>query len=733
MHSKLASLLLLSLLPLLSISQSKDSLISNYNLKEVEIASTYFTDKKTNYSQEISILHFPNFGSKPFQTTADYIEKSGKLFIQKSQQGGGSPIIRGFEASRILLKLDGVRLNNLIYRSGHLQNIISVDASLLEQISIFNGASSTYFGSDALGGAIVMQTIRPKLKNDSITSISGKFTSRYASVNQEKAISFALNYASKNWASLTLFSSNSFSDLKMGRRKNNNNPIFGLRENYIETIDGVDQMVPNSNPFLQIQSGYDQFSILQKFVLVQRNKLTHNFNFQYSNSSNIPRYDRLTDTNSNGALRNAEWYYGPQKRVFASYNLDRENLFKNTNFNSQITFQNTEESRHNRRFGNYNLQNRIEKVNALNLTLDLRTTFKNFLLFYGAESNYDNLKSTAFSNNINTNEIKPIDTRYPNGKNYTTKNEMYVSATNRFPAKFNWNLGSRFGFSTLKSTISDDSFFPLPFDIIEQKNTTYSFSGGFIYKTSSQFALVGNISSGFRVPNVDDLSKIFESRNGTIVVPNIDLKPEKTITTDFGIRTSFKNLQIEQTYFYTRLYDAIVTDFFTYNSQPNLIYDGVISNVVANQNKGKAFITGISTKLNYKIDSHWEFDGTFTYTKGQRNENDRRKPLDHIAPFYGRIGIQYKNTFITSSAYLLFNGKKDLKEYSDSGEDNLQYAPKNGTPSWTTYNLTNTLFITKKNALDFGIENILDINYRTFASGINAPGRNFYTALHFQF
>ena len=373
-------LMVVLFLPFLSSSQTNDSLITKYNLEEVEIASSFFKNKKNNYSQEISILSFTDFGNKAFQTTADYLEKSGKLFIQKSQQGGGSPIIRGFEASRILLKLDGARLNNLIYRAGHLQNIISVDASLLEEISIFNGASSTYFGSDALGGSIVMQTIQPKIKKDSLASISGKIMSRLASVNQEKTISFALNYASKNWASLSMFSSNSFSDLKMGKRKNNTNAIFGLRENYIETIQGVDQLVANSNPFVQVQSGYNQYSILQKFVYVQSNKVTHNINFQYSNSSNIPRYDRLTDTYSNGTLRNAEWYYGPQKRVFASYNLDFENVFKNTNLNTQITYQNTKESRHNRRFENYNLQNRFEKVQALNLTLNFRTFFKNLLI-----------------------------------------------------------------------------------------------------------------------------------------------------------------------------------------------------------------------------------------------------------------------------------------------------------------------------------------------------------------
>lgn len=134
----------------------------------MKFSDTYFTDKKTNSSQGISILPFPNFSSKPFQTTTDYIEKFNKLFIQKSQQGFTGTVIKGFEACKILLKLDSTRLNNLIYNSRLLQNIISVDATLLKQISIFNGASSSYFRNDAFSGAIAMQTIRPKLKNYSI-------------------------------------------------------------------------------------------------------------------------------------------------------------------------------------------------------------------------------------------------------------------------------------------------------------------------------------------------------------------------------------------------------------------------------------------------------------------------------------------------------------------------------------------------------------------------------------
>ena len=76
------------------------------------------------------------------QTAADALRDHGGVFVQKSQMGGGSPIVRGFEASRVLLVVDGVRLNNAIYRSGHLQNAITIDNSMLERIEVIYGPGS---------------------------------------------------------------------------------------------------------------------------------------------------------------------------------------------------------------------------------------------------------------------------------------------------------------------------------------------------------------------------------------------------------------------------------------------------------------------------------------------------------------------------------------------------------------------------------------------------------------
>ena len=76
------------------------------------------------------------------RTSADMLLASGRVAVQQSQLGGGSPNLRGFEANRVLLVIDGVRMNNAIYRSGHLQNIITVDSEALEGTEVVFGPAS---------------------------------------------------------------------------------------------------------------------------------------------------------------------------------------------------------------------------------------------------------------------------------------------------------------------------------------------------------------------------------------------------------------------------------------------------------------------------------------------------------------------------------------------------------------------------------------------------------------
>ena len=717
-----------------SYGQSDNDSLKIKHLQEVYISTPKYLKNKKFISQKVENISKTEIEFQNFQNTADALMNSGNITVQKSQQGGGSPVLRGFEASRILILVDGIRMNNLIFRAGHLQNIITVDENMLENIDLFYGSSSTLFGSDALGGAINLSTKKAQFSNNKTNLFSGNVSTRYSSSNEEKSSHLDLNYGTKNFASLTSFSFNDFGDLKMGRTKNHHNDFFGERDFYVQTIAGVDQLIANDNKYVQKFTAYKQYDFMQKFAFKQANGNLHNLNFQYSTTSNIPRYDRLTDPSATG-LRNAQWFYGPQKRLLGIYNFSKEKIFLNSNLSLDLSYQNVEESRHNRRFENYNLQNRIEKVNVYGLNAVLKKNFVKSELLYGIETYFDDLNSSAYSNNINTGERENIDSRYPNGKNNMFRSDFFLSYNETISPKTNWNFGARIGYTALKSSISDNSFFTLPFNKIDQNNYTYSATIGIIHKPSTVVSLNANISSGFRVPNIDDLAKIFESSAGSLIVPNENLKPEKTITGDLGFRISSNNrrFELEHTYFYTRFIDAIITDNYTFNGSNTVVYDGEESRVLANQNKGKAFITGISSSLKMYVINNLLFTASFNYTLGRILEEEQQIPLDHIPPFYGKVGFNYTQKEFGMEVYMLYNGKKGIENYFLNGEDNEQYAPENGMPAWETYNAKGSVVLFKNATLFAGVENILDTQYRTFASGMNASGRNIYSGLKYSF
>ena len=727
---------LLALLAVASIGYSQTSVDSTKakQLEEVYITTPKYLKNKKFISQKIENISQKEIEFQNFQNTADALMNSGDVTVQKSQQGGGSPVIRGFEANRILILVDGIRMNNLIFRGGHLQNSITVDENMLGNIDLSYGASSTLFGSDALGGAINLSTKKAQFSSNG-NRFSGNVLSRYSSVNEEQSGHVDFNYGTSNFASLTSLSYNVFGDLRMGKRMNRDNPYFGERDFYVQNVNGVDQLIANDNKYIQKFTAYKQYDFMQKFAYKQANGNLHSLNLQYSTSTDIPRYDRLTDPSSSTGLRNAEWYYGPQKRLLGVYNFSKNKFFLNSDLSLDVSYQNVEESRHNRRFGNYNLQNRTEKVTMYGINATLKKAFTKSELLYGIETYLDNVNSSAYSNNINTGETATIDSRYPNGNNSMFRSDFFITYNETISPKTNWNIGGRIGYTTLKSTISDNSFFQLPFDSIEQNNFTYSANVGIIYKTSTTVSLIANLSSGFRVPNIDDLAKVFESVDGVLIVPNENLKPEKTITADLGFRITSENKRFEweNNYFYTRFIDAIVTDVFTYNGSSTIDYNGTPSQVFANQNKGKAFITGISSILKAYVVNNLLFTATFNYTLGRIIEDNEKLPLDHIAPFYGKIGFNYTKKHYGLEVYMLYNGKKDIKNFFLNGEDNEQYAPPGGMPAWETYNAKGSLVLFKNATLFVGVENILDTQYRTFASGMNAPGRNLYSGLKYSF
>ncbi|HMT73870.1 MAG TPA: TonB-dependent receptor [Chitinophagaceae bacterium] len=731
--------LLTALLYLCAPVFSQTDTIAEKNLEEVIVFSGKFAEKKKNIVQKIDIIRAATIAKFNAQNTGDLFINTGNVFVQKSQQGGSSPVIRGFEASRVLIVIDGIRHNNAIFRAGHLQNVITIDQNMLEQAEVLYGPSSTLYGSDALGGIMHLRTKSPKLSATNKLLVSGSAFSRLSSANDEKTIHYDLSLGGKKLAWLSAFTFSNFDDMKMGSNYPDKYPAFGRRDSVIAFFGFKDSVIANPDKQVQRYSGYKQWDVMQKLLFQQNEKVSHTLNFQYSSTNDVPRYDRLQDKRNFGGsigntLRYAQWYYGPQKRILGAYELNIKSLGLFDELRANINYQNLEESRQQREYRRYDrFDSRREEVNVWGFVIDGRKKFGNNELTVGIDGQFNDVKSRADRTNLNTGAVSKLDTRYPDGKNKMNYIALYGQHILKIAGgKWVLNDGIRFQSVSLKSNVIDNSFFNLPVTNFKQNNFAVTGNLGLIYLPHERTRVAFGLSSGFRSPNIDDLVKVFDfSVAKRVYVPNTDVKPEYTYNADLTISQRFaKIFRLELTGFYTLFDNAIVGAPFKLNGQDSILYNSVMSAVYANQNMNKGYTYGFSANVKIDFAKSLSFFSTASLTKGELEKfNGTKVPQDHIPPFFGKTSLNYQHPKFNTELYAMYNGWKKIENYNPDGEDNQQYATADGMPSWLTLNWRGNVTLSKAVQLQVAVENILDRNYRYFGSGFSAPGRNFIVAL----
>lgn len=660
------------------------------------------------------------------QTTADLLGNSGEVFIQKSQQAGGSPMIRGFATNRLLYSVDGVRMNTAIFRGGNLQNVISLDPFVMEKTEVFFGSGSVIYGSDAIGGVMSFQTLSPQLSLNDQPLVLANVLFRYSSANRENTAHADYNIGWKKWALRGSFSSFDFQDLRMGRF----GPDAYLRPTYVQRIDSVDRIVTNTDPLVQSPSAYRQQNVMQKVLFKATKNLELSYALHYSATSEYARYDRLTRTRNNGLLRSAEWNYGPQRWTMHLFNLQyKTKTLLYNELQLRLAQQRFEESRIERDLNNNNRFTRAEKVDAWSLNLDLgKQIGEKHKLYYGLETVLNEVNSTGKQYNIASHGSTGANSRYPQSDWLSAG--VYATYTYLFSESLSFQSGLRYNVYQIRAQF-DTSFYPFPYTRTENKASSVSGSIGLVYQKSDKYVIGWSASRAFRAPNVDDMGKVFDSGDGILVVPNPSLKPEIAWNTEVSATfLPVKNLKLELAVYYTLLDNAMVRRDFTFNGSDSLMYNGEMSRVQAIRNAASAEVYGIQACFEWKINRFFTLQSKLNWQKGTEElDNGEKAWLRHAAPLFGVTHLYFRYERLILNVNAQYQAAAPYERLTGESRTSpwLFALDENGnpwSPAWYTLNVKLMYPVQEQISISAGLENITDQRYRPYTSGLSAAGRN---------
>lgn len=722
---------------LTSLSEGKLYMSTSLSdLDEFVISATRWKQQKRDVPVKIATISAEEIDFRNPQTAADLLSFSDEVYVQKSQLGGGSPMIRGFSTNRVLISVDGVRMNNAIFRSGNVQNVISIDPFSIASTEVLFGPGSVMYGSDAIGGVMNFNTLPSVYVDHDSSDVKANFSLRTSSANFERTGHFDLTFSKRRWGFISGLSISYYDDLMMGA----NGPKDYLRKSYVTRINGVDTLMVNRAARNQVSTGFQKAHFIQKVFFKPTKMSELSYTALINSTSSYNRYDRLLEPAVSGGLRSAEWYYGPQVWNFHSLKYevnDSTALFNN--LRAQFAYQAFEESRHNRDFGDTLRYHKAEVLDALSASLDLNKILNaKHRLFYGVEGVINLVSSEAEIENLASQSRSQFQSRYPDGSTWFSGG-IYAGEEARLSEKVTLLTEARYTVVNIQADL-DTTFLPLPVTSINQTLSAFNGSFGAAIKPTERWQINVNLSTGFRAPNIDDLGKVFDSEPGSVVIPNPTLKPEYAYNAELGITKEFGSfLQVNASGYYTWLTDALVRRNYQLNGSDSIMYQGTLSQVQAIQNAASAYVYGFEAGFELKLPQDLGLAANVNYQRGEEELDDGSKaPLRHAAPTYGVIKLYRQTDKLRLETNVRFNDEltSDRLAPSELAKSYLYAHNSSGnpySPAWYTWNFSLQWNVYKGLFVSGGIENITNVRYRPYSSGITAPGRNFIAALKVSF
>jgi hemoglobin/transferrin/lactoferrin receptor protein len=638
-------------------------------LDAVNISAFRFQLKNHETPAQIRSYTQKNISDNNPRSLPEFFDGTGNFYLQKTNHGGGSLIIRGLTGNQTLLTIDGIRLNNSTFRYGPNQYLNTINANMVDKVEVLAGSGSVQYGSDAIGGLIQIFSISPNFDK----KIGVNLNTRWATHNMEKSINGALNLSNKN---LGLILSGSF-------------------KNFGDMVSGQGVQTP---------TGYKEHSFEGKFVWKIYKNASLTAAHQSLAQKDVPIYHKII-------LENFALNHISSQNRNLSY-LKFANKTKSKFFTEQeitISQQLNSEARIQKKNDSKTTRTENDKIQTTGIIMVNVSKFNDFWqASSGFEAYFDNVNS--FRNDVTENINISKRGLYPNNAKYANKAFFTMHQFSKKATTINAGLR----YNTVMMSIPDEKL-----GISNLNNAALVYNLSFLQKINASFVAYASYNTAFRSPNIDDMGTlgIVDFR---YEIPSDKLKPEMSKQIEIGFKFQNKVNSGQISVYQNKLTDLISREKITGQFIENYP-------VYIKQNTSKATIKGIEWNSKSRISKNWQFESFLTYTIGQDDIKD--EPLRRIPPFFSNFKLTFKhNNFVISPN---FNFAASQNRLAQGDKDDNRIGP-NGTAAYAVLN-TNVGYNINKFTFKINLLNLTNQTYKTHGSGIYGYGRSAFGTFGYNF
>jgi hemoglobin/transferrin/lactoferrin receptor protein len=714
---------------------------------------------ESEFPQATTIVTREDIMRRPSRILPDILREEAGIHVQQTTAGQGTPFIRGLMGNRILVMLDGVRFNQSTFRLGPIQYMATIDPASVERVEIVRGPGSVLYGSDAMGGVINIirkdRYFTPEVQNH------GRFLTQFGSADLSSSVHGETVLTGPRFVISASGSFQKFNNLRAG----------GGRYSHAAEARFVTNN-PEGSRGRQAPTGFEQYGADASLRLKISSDQEVSFVYQRFEEFDVPRFDQIAG--GNGNLR---YQFDPQRREMFYADYQKTRLAALDSLRINVSYQSQPETRRIQNLSSGRPGDMVRDWSDTDtlgfMAQALARAGKSHTLTFGAEAYLDSIESAIETTNLQTNLTTTSRGRFPRDSRYRSYG-AFVQDDFQVFERLHFVFGGRLSaFRAMAPDVGIPGQFAVP-STLDYAKSDLTGSAGIVWTAAKPLTLAFNVGRAFRAPNIND----FGGTGLTGVrfeIPAPALKPESLVSYEFSTKLDLKRAYASVSVYDSEIHDLIDRVPGSINGQTMIGNAAVLERT----NFGRARILGFESSANVRF-SEILLWGNMSHVSGRNiSSGDYLSFEGGMPPTQGWLGVKWEpagkrywfETYGQAAAKQdrisgiplsmggRFNGSSPSADALDArmGAYRTQaqivsYRQYHGIPltagtlpngdrivpvseiantlmyrqidGFVTLNARGGLKLSERNSLTVLLENILDRNYRTVGSGVDAPGVN---------